>query len=116
MKSFYTVAAAVLLGALSLATNAGPRVVELTYEAAPSMIRMPESNLGELTLQSCDTCKATRLRANASTRYFLGDDEVSLAEMTQYLARNPNLNMAVMRLKDTSVLSRVVAFVPKSAK
>jgi len=113
MKSFYIVAATLLLGALSLPSMAQMRVVELGYEASPSNVRLPTSDTGELTLQGCTTCKVVRLRATAATRYVIGGAEVSLAEMTRYLDQNPEASLVVMQLKDTSNLSRLVVHVPK---
>ena len=40
-------------------------------------------------MQACATCKVLRLRATAATRYDIGGQPVSLAEMTQYLRSHP---------------------------
>ncbi len=108
MKSLYIVAAVILLGAFAAPSMAQSRVLELGHEASPSMIRMPDSATSELTLQRCETCQVLRLRASASTRYVIGNDFVTLAEMTQYLVSHPSANLVVMQLKNTSDLSRIV--------
>jgi hypothetical protein len=108
MKSFYIVAAVILLGALSQPSMAQSRVIELGYEASPEMIRLPDSATGELTYQRCATCGVIRLRASAATRYVLGSEQVTLAEFAKYLERNPNAILVVSQKKDTSELTRVV--------
>jgi len=113
MKSFYIVAATLLLGALSLTSTAQMRIVELGYETSPGNVRLPTSDTGELTMQNCATCKVVRLRVSADTRFVIGDGQVSLTEMTRYLAQHPEASLVVMQLKDTSNLSRLVVHVPK---
>jgi len=113
MKSFYIVAATLLLGVLSLPSRAQMRIVELGYETSPGNVRLPTSVTGELTMQNCATCKVVRLRASAITQYVIGDAQVSLVEMTRYLDQHAEASLVVMQLKDTSNLSRLVVHVPK---
>ena len=108
MKTFYIVAAVILLGALSQPSMAQSRVIELGYEASPEQVRLPDHAAGELTYQRCATCTVVHLRANAATRYILGSDQVTLAEMASYLARNPGAILLVAQKKGTSELTRVV--------
>jgi hypothetical protein len=108
MKSLYIVAAVIVLGALAPPSMAQMRLVEFSYEASARDLRLPTSATGELTMQGCPTCKVVRLRATAATRYVIGAERVTLAEMTSYLQRNPDANLVVMQLKDTSDLSRLV--------
>ncbi len=116
MKSLYIVAAVILLGAFVAPSMAQSRVLELGHEASVSMIRMPISAAGELTLQRCATCKVLRLRASAATLYIIGGQAVTLAEMTQYLVRHPTANLVVMQLKNTSDLSRLVVHTANRAQ
>lgn len=116
MKVLHLVAAAIMLGAMSVATPAGPRVLELTYEASGSMVSLPSTSTGELTFQACDKCKTLRLRASETSTYFLGEQQVSLAELRQYLSSYPETFLVVMRHKDTFNLSRVVVPGPKRAR
>jgi len=100
-----------LLLAMTQAAIAKPRMKELGYEAAASMVRLPESVDGELTFQGCDTCKVLRLRATPNTRYVIGEERVSLAELTKYIAQNPNTGMLVAQLNGTNELSRIQVWV-----
>ena len=115
MKGLYTVAALVLLSAMSPLSMAG-KTIELGWEASPSKVRLPDSVTGELTLQGCPTCKTLRLRASAATRYVIAGREVSLADMKSYLERNPEASLVIMQLKDTQELSRLVVHVPGRAQ
>jgi len=108
MKSLYIIAATLLLSAVSPASLAQSRVIELSYEISPSLVRMPDSDNGELTAQSCATCKVLRLRASPDTRYTIGNQLVTRAEMTRFLAGNPVAVVVVMQLKGTSELTRIV--------
>jgi len=116
MKVLHSIAIALVLACSSSATLAAPRVLELTYEAVPSMIQLPEHATGELVFQSCAKCKSLRLRATDKTGYFLGKQQVSLQELKRYLSRTPNTGVTVMRHIDTFDLSRVVVYVPNDAR
>src|SRR5690242_13032717 len=48
-----------------LPAGAAVKLLELGHEADPRMIRMPDRENGELSLQTCATCKVLRLRATA---------------------------------------------------
>jgi len=116
MKSLYTIAAVLLLGVLSPPSMGQTRALELGYETSPRSVRLPESATGELTMQACATCKVLRLRATAATRYVIGGQPVTLADMTQYLRGHQDANLVVMQRKDTTELSRLVVHVLTPAK
>lgn len=116
MKHFYIVAALLAFGAMSPATLAKSRIVELGHEASSSMVRLPPSENGELTMQGCDTCKVRRLRATTATRYSIGDQQVTLTELTKYLASHPDSGMLVVQRNGTTELLRIAVYVPKHAE
>jgi hypothetical protein len=116
MKSFYIIVALLVMGAIAPAATAKSRVRELGHEASPSMIRLPASENGELTMQACDTCKVRRLRASPATVYEIGDQPVTLAELTTYLAKNPKSGLLVVQRNGTSELVRIEVDVPKKPK
>lgn len=116
MKIRQFIAAAIVFGTVSAATWAGPKVREHVYEAVGSQITLPGSATGELTFQACQSCRVIRLQANASTRYFLGKWEVSLAELRAYLSKNPDTFVGVMRHRDSFTLSRVVVSTPNDVR
>jgi hypothetical protein len=104
------IAAMVILGTSSFSALAQQRgVVELGHEAVPSMVSLPRSANGELTLQPCATCKVLSLRVNEATRYLIGKEQVTLAEMTKYLSAHPMIPLVVVQPRNELVLSRLVA-------
>ncbi|HKW84886.1 MAG TPA: hypothetical protein VJN68_14135 [Burkholderiaceae bacterium] len=110
------VLALVLCGGAMLPAGATVKVIELGHEAEPRMIRMPDRDNGELSLQTCASCKVLRLRATAETLYVIGGQPVTLKEMSKYLQSNPEANVVVMQRKDTATLSRVVVHVARGAR
>jgi hypothetical protein len=107
MKLFH-IALIVILGAASPGAFAQARS-ELGHEAVPSMVSLPRAAGGELVLQVCATCKVLRLRVDATTRYLIGKEEVSLAEMAKYLEAHPMVPLVVVQPRNELVLSRLVA-------
>ena len=103
------IAAIVMLGAASPGAFAQARVSELGHEAVPSMVSLPRAADGELALQICATCKVLRLRVNQTTRYMIGKEQVSLAEMAKYLDAHPMVPLVVVQPRNELVLSRLVA-------
>ena len=95
------------LAALALPSLAQVRVVELSYEAIPTMITMPVSAGGELVFQACATCKVLRLRANAQTRYYIGKQEVALLELRRYMDDHPVAPVLFVQPIKEPTLSRV---------
>lgn len=116
MKLNTFVIALVLSGGALLPAGAEVRVLELGHEADSRMIRMPDREDGELTLQVCATCKVLRLRATAQTIYVIDRQPVTLKDMSKYLQSNPDANVVVMQRKDTSTLSRVIVHVARGAR
>lgn len=103
---FSRIAALMLLAAVT-PVLAQMRVATLAHEAMPDMIRMPASEGGELTLQICATCQVLRLRASSETRYFVGEEEVTLAFITKYLDQHPNAPVVVSQPLKELTLWRV---------
>jgi len=107
------VLALVLSGSAVLPAGAAVKVIELGHEAEPKMIRMPERENGELTLQTCAKCQVLRLRASVETIYLIGAQPVTLKDMSKYLQSNPDANVVVMQRKNTAELSRVIVHVTR---
>ena len=110
------VLALVLSGGAMLPAGATVKVLELGHEADPRMIRMPDRDNGELSLQICATCKVLRLRATAETVYVIGGQQVTLKDMSKYLQNNPEANVVVMQRKDTATLTRVIVHVARGVR
>jgi len=108
--------ALVLSAGAMLPAGAAVKVLELGHEADSRMIRMPDREDGELTLQTCTTCKVLRLRATVETLYVIDGQPVTLKDMSKYLRSNPDANVVVMQRKDTTTLSRIVVHVARGAR
>ncbi len=116
MKVLHIVVAAALLSFCSMASVAKSQVLELSHEASADSLRLPVSVDGELSVQGCATCKTLRLRASATTRYTIGKEDVTLAELTKYIELHPTVVLSVMHRKGSLELTRVVIPAPANAK
>jgi hypothetical protein len=116
MRFNFVAVALVLSGGIALPAGAQVKVLELGHEAEPRMIRMPDRDAGELTLQTCATCQVLRLRASNETSYILGGQLVTLREMSKYLESNPEANVVVMQLKGSTALSRVIVHIKRAKR
>jgi hypothetical protein len=99
--------AALMFFAAATPALAQVRVATLAHEASSAMIRLPDFETDELTLQICVTCKVLRLRASAATSYLVGDEEVTLASIKKYLAEHPDAPVVVSQPLNELTLWRV---------
>jgi hypothetical protein len=102
----------VRIAALMLLAATAPALAQMlvatqSHEALPQMVHLPDSVDGELALQVCDACKVLRLRASAASRYFVGEQEVSLVEFRTYVDQHPNAPMVVVQPPDSLTLMSV---------
>ena len=91
-------------------------VLELTHEAVPGLLDLPRNVNGELVVRACTACKTTRLRASVETRYFIGEQEVTLVDLTKYFDSHPMALVTVVQPRQEAVVSRVVASATAPAK
>lgn len=101
--------AALMFLAAAAPVLAQVRIGTLAHEALPSMVRLPTGEGSELTLQVCATCQVLRLRATSATTYFVGDQQVTLAEFTKYIDTHPDAPMVISQLPKEPTLWRVYA-------
>mgnify|MGYP001075122814 CR=1 FL=1 len=85
--------------------------VERAIETEAGAIILPSTPGGTLVTSLCSGCPPKSLRATASTQYFLGDRQVTLAELTAAVAGRPETFMTVSFLVETDELTRVSASV-----
>ena len=102
------VAAFILSGILALPAVAQMRVLELGHEVSPSLVSLPSSETGELTMKRCTGCPTLRLRASARTKYVIGQQQVSLAEFKRYVAQSEPTMFVVMQRNHTTDLARIL--------
>jgi hypothetical protein len=83
------------------------RVLENGIEAWASAIVLPSQSLGTLEFKSCRTCKLHTLEIDRDTEFFVGDREVSFAELKQQFAAKPNAAVLIVTPKSKTVVSRI---------
>lgn len=102
------IAAFILSGALALPALAQMRVLELGHEVSSSMVTLPSSETGELTMKRCSACATQRLRASAGTQYLIKDQHVSLAEFKRFVEQSKPSMFVVLQRNQTTDLARIV--------
>jgi hypothetical protein len=64
------------------------RSTERTLEASTAGITLPASESGTLVVQGCSACVRNELRVTPRTRYLVGGESVTLAELSAFLRRS----------------------------
>lgn len=103
-----TLSAAALLwsaGAESALQN-----VENAYEISPAQMVLPASDVGQLTIRQCITCKPVLLATNAQTVYLIGTHSapVPLAKFRAAASKNDKQLVVVYYRLDSKIVTRVV--------
>jgi hypothetical protein len=88
-----------------------PDVVSLErgIETASDLVLLPGSESGTLTVNQCAGCRAITLTVNAQTRYFLGAQQMTLAQLKSRLAGGRSISMMVFAALKEPIALRVVA-------
>ena len=114
-------AALAVICALSAAHAQSPtgiQNVEVALEADAGSVVLPTSPDGALVVAPCGSCNPKSFRATPSTLYFLGDRQVTLAELAAAVAGRPETLMTVSYSVKTGELTRLTASIdpPPAAK
>lgn len=83
------------------------RSVESCIEASTDSVTLPITVPYRMTVQPCPTCKALQLAVDASTRFFVGEQAVTLAELRAQAGRGVR-QLNVCRASGTDRLTRIV--------
>lgn len=102
-------ALAALLGGSVLATPAGLRVIELAIETGADATVLPSGPLSSLVVTPCGGCPPLSLPTTAQSRYFIGEQEVSLEDLKRRVAGQPTTMLVILYRKDSRELTRVIA-------
>nr|PZN79861.1 MAG: hypothetical protein DIU56_05115 [Pseudomonadota bacterium] len=78
-------------------------------ETSASSVVLPSSTEGSLLVTPCTGCAPLTLRASAQTRYFVGDNPVTLGELRAMLATAGDVQLVVTYDRETRALNRVIA-------
>lgn len=75
------------IGAMLVTTGASAqartRGITGGLETSTEFVSLPANAGGSLTVKECGNCPSLRLEFRADTRYFIGDEPVSYAELRQ---------------------------------
>ena len=77
--------------ALSLQSSLSHAALEASFETSTRKVPAPLTPYAELVLANCSTCPTVKVHATPATRYFIGDEEVKLKDLREYLATRPSL-------------------------
>jgi hypothetical protein len=108
MKSRILLAiAAMLVVALPAAARPLHTITENGLEVVASMLRLPSSVGGTVTIQGCTACKAENLTLGADARFYVGKQEVAYAALKDLLESNPKSAVLVVTPVGKNVITRI---------
>jgi len=84
------------------------RVVEQAVEATAARIVLPSGVGSTLVVTRCVGCKPESFPATSRTRYLVGKDTTSLAELRRFFLDQPDAFVTVMFDSETRDLTRVI--------
>ena len=90
------------------ASLAAQAAVEASFETSTRRVPVPLTPNSDLLLSNCSTCDKVTVRVTPKTRYFIGDDEVKLKELREYVATRPALLSCVYYTTPGRAVTRFV--------
>ena len=91
------------------------RAVELAVETSTRDITLPAGEAGSISVTPCSGCKPLVLFTGARTRYFLGAQELPVADLRRALAGRTDASLVLLYGRGTSHFTRVIAAIPDVA-
>ncbi len=106
-----TVAFALLIGA-PLASGADPAFwsPDASLESTTATLTAPLVEGSLLLAKSCDKCKSHPLRLTSQTLVYIGDRQVSVAELNQFLKGGTVHNLGIFYDKTAQTITKLVVF------
>jgi hypothetical protein len=102
-------AVALLLGApLAMAATPGLLSPSGAIESSTSTVTEQLTDGGLFMARSCPSCRSLPLRLNAQTELYVGNRQVSVAELNKFLSVNGPYSMLIVYDKKASTLTRLV--------
>jgi len=96
---------AALLNGSAFAEKAAP---QSAIEASTANVTLPRTDGGSLLARGCVGCQAVALQLDASSRFFVGKQEVSLAELNTFLADGVTRGLTIMYDQKAHTITRIV--------
>lgn len=111
MKNTILITAALLLMS-AIPAHARPQhaVLEDGRELNASMITLPSD--GTVAIQGCTDCKRLSFTLSRTAQFFIGKQEVTLADLKRHLRDNPKSAVLVVSPINQPVVTRISASVP----
>jgi len=81
------IAALTLLGLRAAAMDN----IEAPFETSTRQVPVPATHYDTLLLANCSTCPQVTVQVTPQTQFFIGDEEVSLADLRAYTSVRPPL-------------------------
>ena len=108
MKLFRAVIA---LPALALGIAAYPQLtpIEQAIEVEAGSVILPSGESGTIVVTQCHGCTPVSLLVTPRSRYFLGDVQISLADMRRELADRPDALLVMLYDERSGELRRLLA-------
>jgi hypothetical protein len=101
------IAAAIGVLATAAASAQGPlKTVEECLESGTDLVTLPGVAGGSILARECRGCTSVRLEFDGRTRYFIGKEQVSYAQLREAAARE-GLRLYVFYQPDTRTLTRL---------
>jgi hypothetical protein len=111
-KTFFASILAVAALGASASERRGMQVLEDGREVEAASLSLPAVAGGALEIRGCTLCTLAPLNLDASTRFFIGQREVSLAELKTHISENPGA--AVLIVTPRSAKNQVARIVAQS--
>jgi hypothetical protein len=109
----------VVLAVLAIAPDASLAVrvldkLESSYELELGAVDLPLSTAGAVVFKTCPTCTLQSMAVSSSTRFYIGQQQVTLAELNQEATRleqagrgGPNVLVMVHYAPETKAVTRI---------
>ncbi len=113
----FSISSRVLVAALILSfcaahVQAAPRLlaVEEALESDTETLILPSTDTGTVLRRGCDQCNVNPPRLTSNTRFFLGEKNISFADMQKLLSRSkqPRALLIFHRLSDRTITRFVI--------
>ena len=76
-------------------------------EASTAYVSLPAQPSGSLNAKECRDCSSLRLEFDASTRYYIGKQPVSYAQLREAASKSPDTRLDVSYRLGTRTLTRL---------
>jgi hypothetical protein len=106
MSRYFALVAASWL-AVVMSAVAAPRSLERAMETSTEAVVVPKSAPSSIDARGCLQCPAIRMEIPATARFFVGKDEVTLSELSDY-AVGKSHDMVIFYELNANVVRRIV--------